>query len=185
MDSTQDASNFRNPVRWNSRPVPERVAQRAISNADKQPGGCWISRYSVMNTGYAQVGWFTSESDRGTVLAHRAAWVAANGQVPVGMTIDHLCKERRCVNPDHLRLLSNVENARRNQGGDFPLGACRNGHPYSEQVEITRRKKSGELRKGFTCGICLRESKTRWAANNPEKVRLAHANHYAKKKEVA
>jgi len=184
MDSTQDASNFRNPERWNSVPVPERVAERAISNVDKQADGCWISRYSTASHGYSQVGWQDSRK-RHVVLGHRAAWVSVHGQVPMGMTIDHLCKERRCVNPSHLRLLSNIENARRNQGGDFPVGACSKGHPYSELVEITRRKKSGERRKGFTCGVCLSESKTRWAKRNPEKVRLASANYYAKKKEIA
>ena len=158
------------------------MALRAISNIDKMEDGCWISRYSVMNAGYAQVGWSTSKSDGGTVLAHRAAWVYANGQVPIGVTIDHKCKERRCVNPDHLRLLSNEENARRNQGGDFPLGACAKGHPYSHQIEISRRNKMGERRRGKTCGTCMKESRDRYVAKNPDKVRLAKANYAARKK---
>ena len=142
MDSTQDASdNYRRPDRWNSVPVPERVAQRALTNVDKQPNGCWISRYSVASHGYAQIGWsVTGRRDANgrkiqMVLAHRAAWVAVNGQVPLGMTIDHLCKERRCVNPAHLRRLPNYENARRVNGEDWPMGFCKRGHPNSELRE--------------------------------------------------
>lgn len=47
------------------------------------------------------------------------------------MTIDHTCKNRRCVNVAHLRMLSNYENARRTGGRDWPLGQCVNGHDNS------------------------------------------------------
>ena len=50
------------------------------------------------------------------------------GPVPVGYTLDHLCKQKRCVNPAHLRILPNGENARRTNGRDWPLGQCVNGH---------------------------------------------------------
>lgn len=65
--------------------------------------------------------------------AHRAAWVHANGQIPEGMTVDHrpTC-DKRCVNVDHLRLLTNFENGRRTFGRDWPLGQCANGHPNSD-----------------------------------------------------
>lgn len=86
-----EPTNFRNPARWNSVPVPERVAARAIANVDKQADGCWISRYSVASHGYSQVGW-QDKGERHLVLGHRAAWVAVHGQVPLGMTIDHTCK---------------------------------------------------------------------------------------------
>lgn len=132
MDSTSTKpANFRTPERWNSVPIPERVSRRAITNITVDPSGCWISNYSVASHGYAQIGWQTGNS-RHMVLAHRAAWTHANGQVPLGMTLDHTCKTRRCVNPDHLRLLPNFENARRTSGHDWPIGFCLHGHPNSE-----------------------------------------------------
>lgn len=73
--------------------------------------------------------------------AHRAAWVGANGrQVPDGLTVDHICHVRLCVNPMHLRLRTNIDNARDNgqikgQAGHDQLPAvallgemCRRGH---------------------------------------------------------
>lgn len=96
------------------------------------------------------------------VLAHRAAWVHGNGQVPLGMTLDHLCKERRCVNPDHLRMLPNFENARRIHGLDWPMGECANGHAPTSLVRMTARDKRGNPRNGRVCDECRVIYRARW-----------------------
>ena len=112
--------------------IPERVAERAATKYVKDEEGCWISTYSTASHGYAQIGW-TDKRYRQMVTAHRAAWAHHTGkQIPEGMTIDHICKNRRCVNPDHLRMTTNFENARRTHGRDWKLGECVNGHPNSE-----------------------------------------------------
>lgn len=100
------------------------------------PTGCHQSTYSVTSAGYAQIGWQPSgESNKGTT-AHRAAWTAVYGPIPDGLTVDHLCKNRRCVNVEHLRLLTNFENARRTHGRDWPIGngECINGHSAASYV---------------------------------------------------
>ena len=114
---------------WNSTTIPDRVRERASTRwaADLD---CWISTYSVTAQGYAQVGW-QGNGEKHVVLAHRASWEYSMGPVPIGYTLDHLCKQKRCVNPAHLRILSNFENARRTSGRDWPLGQCVNGHPNS------------------------------------------------------
>lgn len=138
------------------------MCERALANANQVEAGCLISTYSVASHGYAQIGWWEGGRSRMTT-AHRAAWTAVYGAIPEGMTVDHLCKVRRCINPEHLRLLSNVENARRNQGADYPIGlACRKGHPSSARVRVARRTKAGERRWGFTCGMCVQEARQRW-----------------------
>jgi hypothetical protein len=162
MDSICAVENFRKPERWNSVPIPERVALRAVTNVDVQPDGCWISRYSVASHGYSQIGWNKpgDRADRHVVLGHRAAWVSVNGQVPLGMTIDHICKVRRCVNPDHLRLLPNYENARRTHGRDWPMGYCANGHDSTHLETATRASAAGGT--STRCKTCTQASRQRY-----------------------
>lgn len=129
--------------------IPDRVAQRAIERFTLDPETCChVSTYSVASHGYAQVGW-QCKGYRQVVTAHRAAWVAVNGQIPEGMTIDHTCKNRRCVNVAHLRLLSNFENARRTSGDDWPIGTCKHGHDNS----LLTTRANGR----YQCSECARQ----------------------------
>jgi hypothetical protein len=114
--------------------IPNRVAVRAATRFTVQDG-CYVSTYSVASHGYAQVGWNENNLSRVTT-AHRAAWTLVNGQIPDGMTVDHLCKNRRCVRLEHLRVLSNYENARRTSGTDWELGICKHRHP-NDQSYVT------------------------------------------------
>lgn len=153
--------------------IPERVAIRAATKY-KVDGKCWVSTYSVASHGYAQVGWKEKGKLRGTT-AHRAAWVHHTGkQIPDGYTIDHLCKNRRCVKPDHLRALPNFENARRTAGRDWELGQCRNGHSN----EYLHRQPNGRIR----CLPCDRAARKRWEERNVDKARLAQKKYREKKR---
>ena len=66
-------------------------------------------------------------------LAHRLAWQAANGPVPDGLELDHLCRVRSCVRPDHLEPVTHRENCRRGDAGKHfrDKTHCPRGHPYS------------------------------------------------------
>lgn len=92
-------------------PTPSAVVQRLLAKIDISEGGCWISRYSVGSHGYSQIGW-QSEGKVKMRLGHRVSWESANGPIPEGLTIDHKCRVRRCINPDHLQLMDNLSNAR-------------------------------------------------------------------------
>lgn len=96
--------------------------------------GCWPWLQSAGSHGYGQT-W-----DGVTVrLAHRVAWALANeSQIPDGMTVDHACRNRRCCNPEHLRLLRNVDNARDN--GMARRTHCPAGHQYDEINTIRTRE---------------------------------------------
>jgi len=144
---------------WNSKPIPRRVQERAGTRWEAD-GDCWISAYSVASHGYAQVGWNDGQKNH-MVLAHRASWEYAMGPVPLGFTLDHQCKQKTCVNPAHLRILSNYENARRTAGRDWPLGQCANGHPNSD----TYTQPSGKR-------VC-RPCKKQWYATHAAKQEAA------------
>jgi HNH endonuclease len=138
--------------------IPQRVAHRAFTKWVSGEDGCRISTYSVASHGYAQIGWQDDGCITGTT-AHRAAWVYINGQIPEDMTIDHVCNNRRCVNVEHLRVLSNFENSRR-KSRDWPLGQCVNGHPNSDLII----QKTGRLNGGYRlrCHLCKLEYQRRY-----------------------
>jgi len=71
------------------------------------PLECWNFVGNINTTGYGR---FTSRGRRW--LAHRYAFTCAYGDIPLGMEIDHACRNRSCVNPEHLRVATHRENMR-------------------------------------------------------------------------
>lgn len=136
-----------------TKPIPVRVAFRAATRY-VVVGECHISVYSVASHGYAQIGWQEDGKTQGTT-AHRAASTFYDGPLDEGETVDHRCKNRRCVRREHLRRLSNFENARRTNGRDWPLGECAHGHP-NELLAVKGRKR--------VCGVCNAEWQAGWRA---------------------
>lgn len=108
--------------------IPIRVVDRLFARYTTTADGCWISDYSVGSHGYSQIGWQEGGELR-MITGHRAAWIAVNGSIDEGLTVDHICRVRRCINPAHLRLLSNVDNARDN--GYSSRTHCVHGHEYT------------------------------------------------------
>jgi hypothetical protein len=85
------------------------LANYAINEA-----GCWLWQGKLKNNGYASV------SYRGKVYyAHRFMYEKYKGKIPDGLDIDHLCRVRHCVNPDHLDAVSRQENLNRGLGNQY------------------------------------------------------------------
>jgi hypothetical protein len=74
---------------------------------------CWLWTAGKAYWGY---GWF-GVAHRTPVLAHRYSWELANGPVPEGLELDHLCRVTACVNPAHLEPVTHAENVRRGDLG--------------------------------------------------------------------
>lgn len=94
---------------------------------------CIIWTGSVTSRGY---GSFSIHST--SFLAHRMAWEDVHGPIPDGMTIDHLCRVRNCINVSHLEMVTRAENIRRAR----PLlvrGECWKGHPIRSEDDINTR----------------------------------------------
>ena len=134
--------------------TPQRVVERLTSKVVAGPNECVVSTYSTGSHGYSQIGW----SEGGVThmrLGHRVAYEAARGPIPDGMTVDHTCRNRRCVNPLHLRLLSNKVNGTLN--GNALKTHCPQGHPYDEANTDLRRHRSGRLHR--SCRACAKATR--------------------------
>ena len=132
---------------------PRRVVERVLAKVAMGPRGCHVSTYSVASHGYAQVGW-QEDGKRIVTLCHRVIWSYFRGPIPQGMTVDHMCKNRRCVRLMHLRMIPNLENARRTSGRDWELGQCIQGHDDS----IYWRPSGPGRKKGY-CSACAAAAK--------------------------
>ncbi len=96
--------------------------------------GCWLWMGSLNSCGYGK----NNKHVLGTRSAHRTAYMLANGTIPEGLTVDHLCRVRSCINPDHLDLCTLRENIRRAPKfkGEFVVEGnftCPSGHSYTPE----------------------------------------------------
>jgi HNH endonuclease len=97
--------------------------------------------------------------NRKLYAAHRLAWIWANGQIPNGMQIDHLCRNRSCVNPVHMELVTNKINQFRGQsvsGLSFWKIRCSEGHLLLGDNLYPWQKNRR------TCRICHNARETRY-----------------------
>lgn len=113
----------------------ERVMRRVVLT---EATGCLMWQGPPNTSGYGNVAF------RGrTLICHRVTFSAVNGQIPEGLTLDHLCHtqsdcdgsakcpHRLCVNPLHLEVVTTEENSRRQWSARKP--ACIAGHPFDER----------------------------------------------------
>lgn len=112
------------PARGSSRPAHVRVLERI-----KYQDDCWVYGGWGSLSGYGRVTLGDSDKPGVATNAHRAVYEALVGPVPDGFELDHLCRNRRCVNPDHLEPISHAENVKR---GYWGKNHCKHGHAYDE-----------------------------------------------------
>ena len=119
--------------------------------------GCWQWLGATHRHGYGAIRWLGRDT-----YAHRAAWEAANGPIPHGLVVDHLCRNRGCINPDHLEVVTNRQNVLRGIGPSATAArrnSCINGHEYTPENTYTYRG-------ARQCQICRHKHREAWRAKS-------------------
>ena len=112
-------------------------------------------------------------------LVHRFSYELSKGKIPEGLTIDHLCRNTSCVNPDHLEAVTMKENLMRGIGAcaiNSRKTHCPQGHEYAEENICPSQI-------GRVCKICRREQALKYYYKNREMHIEYGKKHYQKNKE--
>lgn len=116
------------------KPLMQRFGEKVQVNV---MNGCWEWIPKPHHTGYA-VFWF---NDKHT-LAHRFSYEQFIGRIPDGLHLDHLCRNRKCVNPFHLEPVTNYENTIVRGSSPMAKNArkthCIHGHEFTSENTIQR-----------------------------------------------
>ena len=116
---------------------------------------CWLWKGSLSPKGYG------SFATSVTSIASRVAVIIDGREIPEGMVVDHICKERSCVNPRHLRVATHFVNSVLNSdspvGRNFRKTHCPRGHAL-----VAGNLEAYDLTIGHRrCTICKRDSRRR------------------------
>lgn len=111
---------------WQAVNLPDSLPLHFRRNVEPGDNGCWLWVRSCSPDGY---GWASFRNR--TYQAHRLAYSLVVGEIPDGMQLDHLCRVRRCIRPDHLEPVLPSENLERSPYTPAGMGRCVMGHEFS------------------------------------------------------
>jgi hypothetical protein len=135
--------------------LTERDARRFWGKVSKdgpehpELGHCWTWQASQMASGYSQFHVKLTSGRWSSTVAHRIAYELAVGPIPGEMVLDHLCRNRACVNPAHLELVTDLVNILRGNGWSGRNARkthCPRGHEYNEKNTYLGKRQMRQCR---------------------------------------
>lgn len=91
---------------------------------------CMLYALQTTKQGYAKRNLKIDGKWRNATL-HREMYIALVGEIPEGLVLDHLCRNRSCINPDHLEPVTDGENIRRGISANGLKTHCKHGHEFT------------------------------------------------------
>lgn len=122
-----------------SRALADRLLPDLLEHTIRTPTGCLARTVSLNRvTGYSTISYGPGSGPSINLYAHRVAYVASHGEIPEGLTVDHLCFNRACVEPSHLEAVTMRTNVLRSNNAAAVNAAkthCHRGHPLPVKEE--------------------------------------------------
>ena len=138
-------------------PWPDKFWARVNKNG---PGGCW--EWTGTKRGYAIIHYPPIGRNIGV---HRLAKIFSGADVPDHLVCDHLCRNPKCVNPDHIEMVTHRVNSLRGTSPSAACAArthCAKGHEYTADNTWMRPTDNRRNHSNRVCRICSRASTNRW-----------------------
>ena len=142
-------------------PTPLHCLERIDARYDKpSEDECWVWTGYLTPSGYGQASGGYANGKEKKIRTHRAMYELYVEQIPLDLTIDHLCRNRACGNPKHLQILTIWENCRNNNWAIRTR--CSQGHEYTDKNTYYGKQSNGGPKR--ECRACKRESRRRYKA---------------------
>ncbi len=147
---------------WNDENINSSNWEKRFWSQVDKTDACWNWKGYLDRDGYGHAYWGKP------VIAHRISLKINRIDLIPGLVVDHLCKNRKCVNPSHLRQVTTRENVLCSDGipaKNLKKISCYKGHLFTEKNTYRYRRKGGNGQWERECRICRKNAVNRSKIN--------------------
>ncbi|MCB0406444.1 MAG: HNH endonuclease [Bdellovibrionales bacterium] len=144
----------------------KRLLEKFMARVALHESGCWYWTGNVdKSSGYGRLYW-----NKKTFLAHRLSVELFKEPIPAEKCVDHMCRNRACVNPRHLRVVSYRQNTLENSESLSAQYSKRTHCSKGHKLVLLKTKKGGRI-----CRVCKNEGQRRRRLMKSDGVRSIRA----------